>query len=163
MPRKPLTTEQILTALEEAPQRIAELTGGLTLAQLHAAPGPGQWSANDVLAHLRACADVWGTCIAEILAQDTPTLRAINPRSWIEKTDYREQSFRRSLGVFAAQRAALLTVLEPLPAKAWRRKAIVTGAGKPLERTLHFYAQWLVVHERPHVKQIKRIAEALRE
>lgn len=34
---------------------------------------------------------------------------------------------------------------------------MVTGAGKVRERTVLFYAQWLVSHERPHVKQVKRI------
>jgi hypothetical protein len=38
----------------------------------------------------------------------------------------------------------------------------VTGAGKPLERTVLFYAQWLARHERPHVKQIERIVNPLR-
>ncbi|HEX8999899.1 MAG TPA: DinB family protein, partial [Blastocatellia bacterium] len=107
VPRKSLTPEQSLTALAETPQRIAELTDGLTPDQLHAAPDPDEWSANDVLAHLRACADVWGNCIAEILEQDTPTLRAVNPTTWIKNTDYREQKFRRSLRAFARQRTSL--------------------------------------------------------
>ncbi len=79
MPSRSLTIEQILTLLTETPRRIAALTAGLAPAQLHATPNHGEWSANDVLAHLRACADVWGKCIAAILAQDTPTLRAVNP------------------------------------------------------------------------------------
>ena len=33
-----------------------------------------------VLAHLRACADVWGTCMVTIITQDQPTLRGVNPR-----------------------------------------------------------------------------------
>lgn len=69
MPNRSVTTQQILAILAETPRSLAAITGGLTLAQLHSAPAPGEWSANDVLAHLRACADVWGNCIAEILAQ----------------------------------------------------------------------------------------------
>jgi hypothetical protein len=124
---------------------------------LHTPPGPGDWSANEVLAHMRACADVWGDCIAAILMEDRTTLRAVNPRTWIEQTNYREQDFRTSLRAFTAQREELLRVLQPLPPEGWARGATVTGAGKPLERTVLFYAQWLVRHERPHVKQIERI------
>jgi hypothetical protein len=58
-----------------------------------------------VLAHLRACADMWGNCIVEIIAHDHPTLWAINPRTWINTTDYREQLFQHSLDAFMAQRA----------------------------------------------------------
>ena len=54
VPSRSFTLEQILTTLAETPPRIAEFTVGLTEAQLHAAPGSGEWSANEVLAHLRA-------------------------------------------------------------------------------------------------------------
>jgi hypothetical protein len=57
----------------------------------------------------------------------------------------------------ARQRAGLLTILKPLPPEDWSRVATVTGAGKPLVRTVLSYAQWLARHERPHVKQIERI------
>jgi hypothetical protein len=152
-----LTTEQVLSLLAATPQRIAALTAGLPPAQLRTTPNHDEWSANEVLAHLRACADVWGNCIAAMLAEDTPTLRAVNPRTWIKQTDYREMEFRPSLRAFATQRAELLAVLEPLPREGWSRAATVTGAGRVLERTVLFYAQWLARHERPHVKQIARI------
>ena len=112
-----------------------------------------------MLAHLRACADVWGNCIVAIIAEDTPTLRAVNPLTWIKKTDYLERNFRPSLGAFATQRAELLAVLEPLPREGWSRSATVTGAGKVLERTVLFYGQWLARHERQHVKQVERIVK----
>src|SRR5690242_1906322 len=135
MPSRSLTIEQVLTLLAETPPRIAALTAGLVPAQLHTTPNHDGWSANDVLAHLRACADVWGNCIAVIIAEDTPTLRAVNPRTWIRKTDYLEQEFQSSLHAFTTQRTDLLAVLEPLAHEGWSRAATVTGAGKPLVRT----------------------------
>ena len=147
--------------LAATPQRIAALSAGLRPAQLRAAPNQGEWSANEVIAHLRACADMWGGAIIAIISQDHPTLRAINPRTWLKKTDYLEQKFPDSLRVFATQRAALLAILEPLAPKGWSRAATVTGAGKPLERTVLFYAQWTARHERPHLKQIERIVSTL--
>lgn len=79
MPGKSLPIEQVLTMLAATPPRIAALTVGLAPARLHTSPGPDEWSANEVLAHLRACADVWGSCILAMIAQDRPTLRAVNP------------------------------------------------------------------------------------
>jgi DinB superfamily len=157
VPSRSLTIEQVLTLLAATPQRIAALTAGLAPAQLHTTPNHDGWSANDVLAHLRACADVWGNCIMAMIAQDTPNLRAVNPRTWIKQTDYLELEFRPSLRSFATQRADLLAVLEPLPHEGWSRAARVSGAGKVLERTVLFYAQWLARHERQHVKQVERI------
>lgn len=162
MPSRSLTIEQVLTLLAETPARITALTAGLTPAQLHTAPNHDGWSANDVLAHLRACADVWGNCMMAIVVQDRPTLRAVNPRTWIKKTDYLEQEFQPSLQAFAAQRADLLAALEPLARKGWSRPATVTGAGKILERTVLFYGQWLAGHERQHRKQFERIVNTMR-
>jgi DinB superfamily len=156
-----LTIEQVLTLLAETAPHIAAHTAGLTAAHFQASPSHDEWSANDVLAHLRACADVWGNCIAAMIVEDTPTLRAVNPRTWIKKTDYLELEFRPSLRAFTRQRADLLAVLEPLPLEGWSLAATVTGAGSALERTVLFYAQWLARHERPHVKQIERIAHSL--
>ena len=162
MAEHPLTTEQILAMLAAAPQHIAGVTASLAPAQLHTAPASGEWSANDVLAHLRSGADMWGSCMAAILAQDKPVLRAINPRTWIESTDYPDQEFGPSLHAYTAQRRELLTVLEPLTPQQWSRTATVKGAGKTLTRSVQFYAQWLAKHERPHIKQITRIALAMR-
>ncbi len=161
LPTPPLTIKQVLTLLAEAPPRLASLTEGLTPAQLRATPNQGEWSANDVLAHMRSCADVWGNCIAEIIAQDHPTIRAVNPRTWIKSTDYPEPEFQPSLQAFANQRTALLAVLETLLPESWSRRATVTGAGKPIERTLHSFAGRLARHERPHIKQIERIVNTM--
>jgi len=158
----PLTIEQLLARLAAGPARIAELTAGLSPAQLRTVPSHDAWSAVDVLAHLRSCADVWGGCIATILAEDHPTFRAVNPTTWIKQTDYPSLAFRPSFDAYAAQRAELLAVLEPLPPEAWSRGARVTGAGRTLERTVFSYAQWLANHERSHFRQIGRIADALR-
>jgi hypothetical protein len=157
-----MTIEQMLTLLEETPRRIAALTAELSPAQLRTAPAPDEWSANDVLAHLRACADMWGGCIVKIVAEDHPTLRAINPRTWIKQTDYPELEFGPSLDAFTTQRAELLAALQPLPHDQWSRSATVTGAGAVLERTVSIYATKLAGHEQPHVKQIARIVEAIR-
>jgi hypothetical protein len=147
--------------LAETPPRITALTAGLLPEQLRATPADGGWSANEVLAHLRACADVWGNCIEAIISQDMPTLRAIDPRTWIKTTDYLEQAFQPSLQAFAAQRIDLLAVLRPLAPEGWARAATVTGAGAVLERTVLFYAQWLARHEQPHLKQMQRIVNTV--
>jgi hypothetical protein len=153
MPNTSLTIERVLTLLAETPTRIAALTADLSPEELQMRPTLDEWSANEVLAHLRACADVWGNCIMTIIAEDRPTLQAVSPRTWIKQTDYPELEFRPSLRAFTTQRADLLAVLSPLPIDAWERSAAVTAVGRVLERTVLSYAERLVVHERPHIKQ----------
>lgn len=154
---RPLTIHQILTQLKEQPEAIEALTMGLPRARLHYPPSGGEWSANDVLSHLRSCADMWGKYIAMIVAEDRPAIRTMNPTTWIKSTDYAELEFAASFRAFTKQRVELLAFLRSLPFAAWSRSATVTGAGRPRERTVLEYGRWLANHEQTHVKQIARI------
>jgi hypothetical protein len=154
---RPLTIDQVLAQLKEQPEAIAALTAGLPRPRLDRPPRPGEWSVNDVLAHLRSCSDMWGNYIALIIAEDRPTIRAMNPTTWIKSTDYPDLEFAPSWRAFTRQRAELLVLLRSLPKTAWSRAATVTGAGRPRERTVMEYARWLANHERSHVKHIARI------
>ena len=150
-----------MVLLAETPNRIAGFTADLSPAQLRANPEPEEWSANDVLAHLRSCADVWGAGIMTIVAEDEPTMRAVNPRTWIKTTNYLNLEFRPSLRCFIKQRADLLAVLESLPRGSWSRNATATGAGAPLEWTVLSYADRLARRERQHLTQFEKIVGML--
>jgi DinB superfamily len=161
MPSTSLTIERVLTLLRDVPTRIAVLTTDLSPEALQMRPTPDEWSANEVLAHLRACADVWGNYIMRIIEEDRPTWRAVSPRTWIKQTDYPELAFRPSLRAFTTQRADLLAVLSSLPIDAWERSARVSTVGRVLEPTVLSYAERLVIHEQPHVKQIEHLVKTM--
>jgi len=162
MPRRSLAVDRTLTLLAENPPRIAELTAGLSPAQLRAIPGPDEWSANDVLAHLRCCADVWGGGIRTMIDQESPTIRAVSPRGWIKRTNYLDLEFAPSLHAFVAQRADLLALLDPLSAMDWSRTATVRNSGKAQTWTMLSYVERLANHEQQHLDQFARIADAVR-
>lgn len=148
----PLRTPQdVLEVLEATPVRLAAVSGAVDVR-----PSPDEWSAGEVLAHLRACGEVWGGCVRRLLAEDRPTLRALNPRTFQERTDWESRRWAEHLAAFAAERAALLELLHGLAPADWDRAALVTGAGRPVERTVLTYAEWLASHERPHVRQVER-------
>jgi hypothetical protein len=157
-----LTVHEILTLLSEHPKRMAELTAGRPVAALHTEPEPDEWSVNDVLAHLRACADVWGGAIATIVAEDDPVLKGLNPRTWIKQTDYPDLSFRASLRAFTRQRTDLLAVLKPLPSDGWSRTATVLAWGQQYEKSVLEFASKLASHERMHVQQIGAVVAMIR-
>ena len=92
-----------------------------------------------------------------ITTTNVPTFKAVNPTTWIQRTDYRDLDFLSSLQAFAEQRLRLLAVLDPLPAEGWSRTALVTGAGPATERTLLSYLDRMARHERTHVRQVARL------
>jgi hypothetical protein len=152
-----LRREEILALLEETPERIATATAGLTAARARTAPKAGEWSLNDILAHLRACADVGGDAIARILAEDHPTLRAVDPHVYVTETDYPRVAFESSLRAFARQRARSLAVLRRLAPADWSRGARVIGRSRTREESVLSYTHWLARHERAHYPEIERL------
>ncbi|MEP7187908.1 MAG: DinB family protein [Roseiflexaceae bacterium] len=152
---------QILSLLAETPQRIGVLTDNLELTQLHVSPEQDAWSVHTILAHLRACADVWGNSILAMLGEDQPTLRYVSPRTWIRKTDYLEQEFHAAFQAFAQQRADLLASLSSLASSDWSRTATFTGTVKGHDQTVFSYAQRIVDHELQHLEQIENIVSAI--
>lgn len=156
------TTGRILSLLAEMPARISAQTAGLERRQLETAPEEGEWSLIEMLAHLRACADVWGGCVTAILTQDRPTLRAVSPRTWIKSTNYLDWEFYAALDAYAKQRSVLIATLENCSPPDWARTAMITGAGSPLERTVFFYAEWLARHEGSHSRQVEHTAHLAR-
>ncbi len=153
--------EKVLTLLVGTPHRLASMTSGLEHARLHVKPDKDAWSVNDILAHLRACADVWGQSMLTMIAQDHPTLRYVSPRTWIRKTDYHVQEFHISLQAFANQRNDLLRSLKPLAIEGWSRGATFTGTVQGREQTVFSYAQRMAEHETEHLEQIESILNTI--
>jgi len=149
--------ETTLKLLAATPRRLAAVSKGLDNARLHLKPDPNRWSANDILAHLRSCTDVWGKSMAAMLEQDQPTLRYISPRTWIRKTDYPDLDFHTSLKAFTQQRKNLLRTLKSLSPADWSRGAEFTGTTRGHTQTVFNYAWRMAEHERGHCEQIESL------
>ena len=161
MAQPKMTVQKVLDHLRSTPQRLRELTSGVPPELLRTSPAPDEWSANDVLAHLRACSDKWGEAATRIVEEEHPTIRGTNPRIWITKTNYLDLEFAPSLRAFVRRRKVLLAVLDPLRPRDWQRTGALVGAGKPTVLTVHTYAERLARHERAHVKQIAKAVDDL--
>jgi hypothetical protein len=151
-----LSAGESLVVLRENASRLRAITHGVPHKRLHTPPEADEWAPNEILAHMRACCDVWGGNIAKILAEDHATFPGMNPRTWITRTDYPEWPFEKALRAFSAQRSQLLAVLDALTPDDWERTATVRAYGLYNERTLRSYASKLARHELPHVEQIER-------
>jgi hypothetical protein len=142
--------ERFLALLDETPKRLASLTDGLAPSILHRQTG-GEWSANDVLAHLRSCADVWGASIESMLAEEMPTLPYIHPHEWLKQTNYTKQDFHKSLREFTRQRGKLLKILMKLSLEDWSQGAMIGGR----VHTVFTQARRIAKHETEHCHQIE--------
>jgi len=146
----------VLTVLSQSPKQIARIARGLGEPQLNRRPGTDAWSAQEIVAHLRACADVWGGSIERMLAEDHPTIRYVSPRGWIKKTDYLQQTFRETLREFSEQRNLLIATLTKVSSSGWTRCATFTGTTLGREATVFSYATRMADHEVGHLDQLRR-------
>ena len=154
------TTDEIkhvLHLLAETSHRFSAIGENLNNAQLQHKPDAKSWSANEILAHLRACADVWGDMIEAMLTQDKPTLRHLSPRTYIRKTDYAQQNFHDSLSAFGEQRSHLLDKLSKLELADWSRAAMI----KERQHIVFTQARRMALHEVTHCEQIEALVANL--
>ncbi|MBK6307830.1 MAG: DinB family protein [Gemmatimonadetes bacterium] len=114
------------------------------------------WSVRDIVAHLRACAVVWGRSMERMIGEDHPTIRYVSPRGWIKRSDFLSQDFEILLAAFTAERTALLEALRPLDAPGWRRGAAFTGTSLGKQATVLSYAQRMADHVVGHIEQLRR-------
>lgn len=149
--------EIVLRLLAETPGRIAAAAEGLDGDQLQRRPEAKTWSVNDNLAHLRACADVWGETITAMFREDEPTLKHVSPRTRLKKTDYPALPFQESFRDFVDQRRALLQLLGDLSLAEWSRGATI----KERRHTVFSQARRMALHEVTHCQQIEGLVDSL--
>jgi hypothetical protein len=151
---EPNQIEPVLLLLAETPVRIAAATAGQTVIRLSQPLAPGEWSAAEIMGHLRGCADVWPATIREMLRQNEPVLPLHPPRAWVKKKGYARLDFHASLQVFTTERAELLRLIQPLPAEAWGRGALIDGR----RHTVFSQARRLALHEQVHCAQLEALS-----
>lgn len=153
MKATPAKIEQYLAALAENPQKIARAVKGVDDARLRSRAGDKAWSVNEILAHVRSCADLWTHSIYAMLAETEPVFSDINERKWARVTGYAELSFAVSFQAYNLQRESLLRVLRDLPFEAWERSALIFER----KHTVFTQTRRMAKHEVEHIEQIENL------
>ncbi|HEX4203851.1 MAG TPA: DinB family protein [Ktedonobacteraceae bacterium] len=139
-----------LERLAVVPRRIMQHTEGWDTERLRIAID-GEWSAVQILAHIRAADDVLAYRAYAILARDQPTLVAYDERRWAEVASYASLDFRASLTLYTLRRAELVHMLLPISSEQWQRTGVheVRGAVSLFDVVLG-----LLEHEEEHCAQL---------
>jgi hypothetical protein len=142
--------ERSLQWIAETPGSLRNATRGIDDAFLQSSSAKSSWSVNDILAHLRACADIWTFSIYAMLAASEPALPDINERKWAKVTGYTDVSFSESLQAFSIQRENLLRVLNNLSLESWDKSAMIFGR----KHTIFTQVRRMAKHEQEHLNQM---------
>ena len=151
----------LVRALADTTARVEAAARHLSAAQLRVSPVPGGWSANEILWHLRATADVYGEHITRILSEDQPRWRHVSPRARMKQARYDQVPFAESFAAFARQRTDLLALLGSIALEAWQRVALVRAGEREWRLTLQERVWGMASHEEIHCAQMEEVAAAL--
>jgi carbonic anhydrase/acetyltransferase-like protein (isoleucine patch superfamily)/uncharacterized damage-inducible protein DinB len=141
-----LEWEQRLDALESGPRRAAEALARHGAAAFIRAPGPGRWSAHEVVAHLRDCdRDVFAPRLERVLTEDFPAVPDVDMATLSAASAAAEPA--ALLADWAGLRASLLRRLLPLRPEDWQRPLLQPVRGP---HTLADVVRYWTDHELSH-------------
>jgi len=116
-------------------------------------PAPGEWSVVEVLAHLRASADVFGQTIYMCLMIDKGTVPYVHPNEWMAMQGYASVPFDENWQIFQLNRRQLLRKLNTLTPDQWERSCTI----KTQVRTVYGEMRRMALHEKGHYSQIEAL------
>lgn len=151
--------KEYLQTLSKTPGRIAAATSGHDETRLRTPPTPGEWSAVQILAHLKSSADVWAYSIYAMLTLDNPQLADIHPRAWAKIQKYEKVTFAETLLAFEVERRNLLRILHGLSFEDWGRSS--TFIGKVNTFTIFGQTMRMAMHDLDHCQQIEAMFASL--
>jgi hypothetical protein len=136
------------------PARMGRAVRGRTDAELRTPAGPEAWTANEILAHVRASDDIMSYRFYAMLARDNPPLPAFDDREWAAVAGYAALDFHEALAGFAVRRAELVRLLRRVPPEGWQRPGTheVAGAITPAS-----VLAALADHEEEHCAQLETL------
>jgi hypothetical protein len=142
-----------LQMLEETLTHLHACRAALDEEVIKRQPASGEWSALEVLAHLRAAAEVFSHSIFMFLLDDWPTIPYIHPNKWRDMQGYSEITFDENLQIFELNRRYLLRKLRNLTPSTWER----SGTIKTQTRTVYGEMRRMALHEKGHYGQIQAL------
>ena len=123
-------------------------------------PGPGKWSAHEIVVH---CADSETNAalrIRYVIAEKEPLVVGYDQDEWARRFDYHAQPLEESLAAAAAARSRTVPLLRQMTEADWAKAGRHTESGPyTAEDWLRIYA----AHMAGHARQIERNVEAWKQ
>jgi hypothetical protein len=147
------TTRQKLIAQYKAGyDEVAKALEGASEADLDRRPGPGTWSARDVVHHLADSEMTSAIRLRRLLAEEAPLIVGYDEAEFARKLHY-DRPIAASLEAFRWARVTTAELLDRMTDADWSRAGVHSESGAyPMTRWLELYAE----HAIKHAGQIRR-------
>lgn len=145
--------QMVIGLLEKSPLEIETRTKGINPKKLQTRPDPDSWSAVEFLAHLHACATIWGKSIEKMLQENDSDIDDLHPRKWDKLKDFSVLPFDESFKIYIWNRKNLISKLLTLSLEEWAK----SGWIKNKKHTVFGQARRMALHEFNHLEQFEQI------
>jgi hypothetical protein len=151
------TRRQLIERYGQGYQAVAEALAGATDAELDARPGPGTWSAREIVHHLADSEMTSAIRLRRLLAEDNPVIVGYDQEEYARRLHY-DRPIATSLEAFRLARLVTSELLTRMSDAEWARTGTHSESGPySAERWLEIYA----AHAHGHADQIRRARASL--
>ena len=168
-----LAVDSLLGRLGETPRELVGALEGKPEHELLRRPDAQNWSATEIICHLRDVEELFQVRFHTILAVHEPTIfvlgasaselapwrvggalgHPLDPARWAEERQYSRNDPHEALAAFARRREDVLTLLRSLTAEDWQRVGVHPARGR---LTLRGWVSSLAGHDDNHLDQLRR-------
>jgi hypothetical protein len=146
------TRQRLIRQYRDGFDAVKAALAGATDAELDARPGPGQWSAREIVHHLADSEMTSAIRLRKLIAEDRPVIHGYDQEEFARRLYY-DRPIDASLEAFRWARASTVELLDRLTPAQWAREGTHTESGHySVTRWLEIYA----VHAHNHADQIRR-------
>lgn len=153
-----LDDQEVLDSLIKVSQEFLTVVSDLRTSDVEYSPAATEWSAKEVLCHLRDADKIYVQRIQKMLQEDEPVLRAFTPESLAKENNYQEQNWQNVFREFMAARQELIGTFQQLRPSQWYRAGIHQELGRI---NMYDIAQTITDHTRLHLEQIQKLEKQI--
>ena len=146
------TRQELIRRYREGYDAVKAALAGATDEELDARPGPGKWTAREIVHHLADSEMTSAIRLRKLIAEDSAVIHGYNQEEFARRLYY-DRPIEASLDAFRAARGATAELLDRLTPDQWAREGTHTESGRySVTRWLEIYAD----HAHNHADQIRR-------
>jgi hypothetical protein len=149
----PSEREDLISRYARGPEQLRAALARVPEEARQWRPGPGRWSAHEVVVH---CADSEANAalrIRYLLAEEDPVIIGYDQEKWARAFDYHSEPLEPALAAVEAARGRTVPLLRRLGEEDWAKEGRHTESGRyTAEEWLGVYA----AHLEGHAAQIER-------
>ena len=147
------TLEEQLARMERTVNDYAAAIKGVPDARLSKRPDEKNWSAKEVVCHVRDTEESFMIRFQSVMAMDEPKFLGVEPDRWAIERQYARNDVQEALTAFTTRRDETLKFLRGLKPEQWERGGIHATRGK---MTVKDFVELMAWHDDNHLDQLKR-------